>query len=111
MSRWRRGAEISKNLIIGLVVIVVAAGVFWAWKAKSTTSEKAQTAKAFEKTEYKLSCSKCGKVFTIPAAQAKEMDKDRRDGKLKCPECGTYTAKWGTGTGGIREVEQPPTQP
>ncbi len=108
MSKWLRAAEISKGMIIGLVVLVLAAGIFWGVQCRSSGSEKTQVQKEWSATKpFNITCSECGSLpDEYPPEQAKQMNKDKKDGMLKCPKCGKYTAKWGRGGSTQIDVEQ-----
>jgi ribosomal protein S27E len=93
MNNSLQKAAVSKGLIVTLVVLVVAAGVFWGVKSRSKSSalKEATSARSFTVT-----CSECGVLHNIvPASDVAKMNDEAQNGKLKCPKCGKFTAVWG----------------
>jgi ribosomal protein S27E len=94
MNNWLRRAEISRGMIVTLGVLVLVAGVFWTYKCRSKSSDIEQATLRYK--SYNITCSECGLLpDKIPAEKVKEMNADTKNGKLKCPKCGKYTAMWG----------------
>lgn len=92
MNRWRRAAEINKGMIIVLVVLAVIVGGFYAFKCRSVSTEQ-QEIEIDRPDTYTLYCPECDKEFVIPGDEWKDVAK--KDGKLQCPECKQFVAKWG----------------
>jgi endogenous inhibitor of DNA gyrase (YacG/DUF329 family) len=97
MRSWRRAAEISKNLVILLVVLALVAGGVWLYLWRSGASERAEVTKGFASAEKaKVYCPDCKKEIEIPASEAEKLPRDKKTGTVQCPECKKMVARFGS---------------
>ena len=94
MKKWQRAAEMNKNLIIALVVLVIIAGGFYVIKWRKAASERAAIA-AKPPVMMKLWCAACEKTSEVSRDEAENVEKDPETGRLKCPACGEFKGYWG----------------
>ncbi len=86
--RSRFAATNSKLILILAFFVVVAAGY---WGSRFFASKDALPANM--PSVYKLYCKKCVEVINVPAAEAR--GRERQNGKVLCPKCGTFSGNWG----------------
>lgn len=85
-NRFARCGQISKGLLVSLVLLMLAAGGVWFFFWHSEKSEKDVIAS----TEFSLYCSKCKATTMISGA---DLNKLKGQGnKIECPKCKSFSA-------------------
>lgn len=91
----RRRAAVSKGLVVALVVVAVAAVVFWGVRMRGSGTASAGEVVAT------LFCPTCGEV---PVTKKQYSTLKRSAGKVECPKCGKIEGSWDKPTGDEKAV-------
>jgi hypothetical protein len=90
MSRWVRSAEVSKNLIIVLVILVLVVGGYWTYRWRSRASEmKVSTGDGV----VKLYCPGREEPYEFSRAEGLKLPKE--GDKVQNPETKKFDCTWG----------------
>ncbi len=108
-----RTAQVNRVMIVVLVLLAVVAGVFGFLRCRGGGEERQVTREIdqdFAARKFDMYCNTCQKVVRegVPQPEAAKINKDKQNGKLKCPECGNYTAEWGRGARAVIDTEEKP---
>ncbi len=93
MNRWRRAAELNKNVIIALIVLALVALIFWGFQCRASRQAKQDALETFTGRPRVLVDTATGQSYRIPFEETRNLPTNE-EGMVQVPATGQFTGEW-----------------